>query len=150
VARRFRRSLSVAGSFVCRCLTSCAMLRFHLPTLPFSFLLFHQRTDGTWSIRPQIPLIVCCSLIRLFGCQASLVRDTGRGFLPCKAAGHQCCPVQRCLPATQDIRFICKNLSNVKYSHHSQTSTAGQASSGTRALFTLTPNQAARAMYARR
>ena len=33
MARWFRRGLSVAGSFVCRCLTSPAMLRFHLPLI---------------------------------------------------------------------------------------------------------------------
>ena len=33
MARWFRRRLSVTGSFVCRCLTSPAMLRFHLPLI---------------------------------------------------------------------------------------------------------------------
>ena len=33
MARWFRCSLSVAGPFVCRCLTSCTMLRFHLPLI---------------------------------------------------------------------------------------------------------------------
>ena len=33
MARWFRQGLSVAGSFVCRCLTSPAMPRFHLPLI---------------------------------------------------------------------------------------------------------------------
>jgi hypothetical protein len=33
VTRWFRLGLSVAGSFVCRCLTSLAMLRFHTPLI---------------------------------------------------------------------------------------------------------------------
>jgi hypothetical protein len=33
VARWFRFGLSVAGPFVCRCLTSLAMLRFHIPLI---------------------------------------------------------------------------------------------------------------------
>ncbi len=33
VARLFRLGLSVAGSFVYRCLTSLAMLRFHSPLI---------------------------------------------------------------------------------------------------------------------
>ena len=33
MARWFRRGLSVAGPFVCRCLTSPALLRFHLPLI---------------------------------------------------------------------------------------------------------------------
>ena len=33
MARWFRFGLSVAGSFVCRCLTSPTMLRFHLPLI---------------------------------------------------------------------------------------------------------------------
>jgi hypothetical protein len=33
VARWFRRGLSVPGSFVCRCLTSPAVLRFHFPLI---------------------------------------------------------------------------------------------------------------------
>ena len=33
MARWFRWSLSVAGPFVCRCLTSSTMLRFHIPLI---------------------------------------------------------------------------------------------------------------------
>ena len=33
VARWFRSGLSVSGPFVCRCLTSPAMLRFHIPLI---------------------------------------------------------------------------------------------------------------------
>ena len=33
MARWFRCSLSVADPFVCRCLTSCTMLRFHTPLI---------------------------------------------------------------------------------------------------------------------
>ena len=33
MARWFRQGLSVTGSFVCRCLTSPAVLRFHLPLI---------------------------------------------------------------------------------------------------------------------
>ena len=33
VARWFRFGLSVAGPFVCRCLTSLALLRFHIPLI---------------------------------------------------------------------------------------------------------------------
>ena len=33
MARWFRFGLSVAGPFVCRCLTSLTMLRFHIPLI---------------------------------------------------------------------------------------------------------------------
>ena len=40
MARWFRQSLSVSGPFVCRCLTSSAMLRFHIPLIELDVRIF--------------------------------------------------------------------------------------------------------------
>jgi hypothetical protein len=54
VARWFRFCLSVSGPFVCRCLTSGTMLRFHLPLIKPDVRISRIRlSDKDSCVRPR-------------------------------------------------------------------------------------------------
>ena len=55
MARWFRWGLSVAGSFVCRCLTSPTMLRFHFPLIePDGPISGIRLSDKESCFRPRV------------------------------------------------------------------------------------------------
>lgn len=54
MARWCRQSLSVAGPFVCRCLTSSALLRFHIPLIELDVRISRiQLSDKESCLRPR-------------------------------------------------------------------------------------------------
>ena len=75
--------LSVPGPFVCRCLISHAMLRFHIPLIELDRRISRiQLSDKTSCLRPRKAR---CQLRQLYQSQ-SLVEVGGRvAFEPCTA-----------------------------------------------------------------